>query len=329
MSESPELKAVYLLTGSDRPKIQRALRRLRARVGEDGVEHLSAADSSGADAAAACNALGLFGGEARLVVVDGVEAWKKTDVDDLVSYLADPAPGTVLALVAAELKADGPLAKACAKHGQVLTYSVQKRELQKWVAEQFKLAGARAEPDACAALLHLVGDDPQALATEVQKLATWADGEPIGDREVEQLVAATAETPTFTMTDAWAKRDRAEALEVSEAVFEREGKPPRDTAPRLLGALTGHLARLQRLKRLADQGVPVRDAASQLRMHPFYAKKVAAQAEGFSYEELHDATVRLAELDLALKGGSRLAPELELQRALIDLGREAGDSRPT
>ena len=40
-------------------------------------------------------------------------------------------------------------------------------------------------------------------------------------------------------------------------------------------------------------------------------------AEGFSADELGDAHVRLAELDLALKGGSGLAPDVELQRALI------------
>ena len=34
----------------------------------------------GEDAVAACNALGLFGGEARLVVVDGVESWKERGV---------------------------------------------------------------------------------------------------------------------------------------------------------------------------------------------------------------------------------------------------------
>ena len=37
-----ELKAAYLLTGSDRPKIERALHRLRDRFGEDSVERLSA-----------------------------------------------------------------------------------------------------------------------------------------------------------------------------------------------------------------------------------------------------------------------------------------------
>ena len=36
-------------------------------------------------------------------------------------------------------------------------------------------------------------------------------------------------------------------------------------------------------------------------------------------EELRNAVVRLAALDHALKGGSKLTPDLELQRALIDL----------
>ncbi len=40
----------YLLTGSDRPKIERALRRLRERFAEDGIERLSARDATGDDA---------------------------------------------------------------------------------------------------------------------------------------------------------------------------------------------------------------------------------------------------------------------------------------
>jgi hypothetical protein len=37
--------------------------------------------------------------------------------------------------------------------------------------------------------------------------------------------------------------------------------------------------------------------------------------------------VRLAELDGALKGESKLAPDLEVQRALIDLTSPAGRAR--
>src|SRR5438067_12785990 len=63
-----ELKPAYLLFGSDRPKITRALRRLRDRIGDDATEQLTAREATGDDAVAACNALGLFVGEGRLVV---------------------------------------------------------------------------------------------------------------------------------------------------------------------------------------------------------------------------------------------------------------------
>ena len=82
MSAEP-LLSVYLLTGSDQPKHLRALRRLRARFGPEAVEQLSAESTTGADAVAACNALGLFGGHegGRLVIVEGVERWRKADLE--------------------------------------------------------------------------------------------------------------------------------------------------------------------------------------------------------------------------------------------------------
>jgi DNA polymerase III subunit delta len=322
MAAATELKPVYLLTGTDRPKIGRALQRLRARVGDQAIEQLDAPPASGDDAVAACNALGFFSGEARLVIVAGVDKWKAADVKSVAAYLASPAPGTVLALVANDLKADSLLGKAVAKAGQVLAFAVPKRNLAGWVAEQFKAAGARAEPDACAALVQIVGDDLHQLAAEIDKLATWAGDEPIGEREVEALAAAVAETPTFALTDAWALRDTARTLEASETIFEREGKARRDVAPRLAAALGNHVGRVRQCQKLAAEGVRPRDAAGKLKMHPFYAEKVFGQAKNFSEEELRDALVRLSQLDLALKGKSRLTPDLELQRALVDLGRD-------
>ena len=112
-----ELRSAYLITGTDRPKLTRALRRLRDRVGHEATEHLSANEASGEDAAAACNALGLFTVERRLVVVEDVESWKTADVKAVDEYLKGPAPTTVLALVGPGVKRDSALAKAVAKAG--------------------------------------------------------------------------------------------------------------------------------------------------------------------------------------------------------------------
>ncbi|HSG13301.1 MAG TPA: hypothetical protein VLA22_05480, partial [Gaiellaceae bacterium] len=145
-----------------------------------------------------------------------------------------------------------------------------------------------------------------------------------GEREVEQLAAPMADLPIYELTAAWAARDAARALTVSETLFEREARQRRDVVARLAGALGGHLGRLRSIKRLAAAGVPPKEAAEKLKMHPFRTQKLYGEAEGFSTEELRDAAVRLAQLDGSLKGQSRLAPDLELQRALVDLARRPG-----
>jgi DNA polymerase-3 subunit delta len=324
-SVASELKAVYLLTGSDRPKIARAVRRLRDRFGDDSTEHLSAREVTAADVIASCNAMGLFGGgDGRLVIVDDVDKWKAPEVKELATYLAAPSPETVLALVAEEVKADAALAKAVAKAGQVLTYDVPKRKLPEWVAEQFARFGARADADACRALVEIVGDDLEALANEVDKLATWAGTEAVvTQRDVEQMAAGRAETAIFAVTDAWGRRDVGATLRSTEELMERSHRPRSGELMRIVSSMVGHVGRVRRCQKLAEEGVRPRDAAASLKMHPFVAEKAFGQAANFSAEELADAVVGLAALDAASKGGSKLPPDLELERTLVAITRRS------
>jgi DNA polymerase-3 subunit delta len=321
VASEPELKPVYLLTGTDRPKIALALQRLRGRIGEDATEQLHAAEAPGEAAVAACNALGLFGGETRLVVVDGVEGWKAADVKELESYLAAPAPTTVLALVGDGIKRDSALAKAVAKTGQVLAYDVTKKKLPEWVGEQLARLGASPDRDACRALVEAVGDDVGDLASEIQKLATWANGEQITRADVEELAVGRAETPIFAVTDAWGRRDVAATLRASESLLDRSHRARSAELIRLVASLVGHVGRVRKISRLTDEGARTSEIASRLKMHPFVAEKAAKQAGNFSPEELAQATVRLAELDAGAKGGSRLPPELQLERTLVEITR--------
>src|SRR5207342_554628 len=128
-------KVVYLITGGDRPKIEKALDRLRSHFAPEAIELTSALDVSGEEAVALCNAASLFG-DARLVVVRDVDGrketegrrkggWKAADAEAVAAYLVSPAPTTVLALVAEELKASSALWKTCAKAGEVLAYDIE------------------------------------------------------------------------------------------------------------------------------------------------------------------------------------------------------------
>jgi DNA polymerase-3 subunit delta len=312
-----ELKPVYLIAGGDRPKIQRALRRLRDRIGDDAMESLTAFDAGGDAAVAACNALGLFGGGRRLVIVTDVDRWKAADAKAVAAYLAAPAPGTVLALVGEATKKDSALAKACAKAGDVLIYDVPKRRLPEWVVKQFADRGVEVDSEAARVLVDLVGEDPDALAGEIDKIATWAGGQPVGAAEVEALAAGCAEVPGYELTDAWGRRDPAAALAACQLLLERSPDPPSRSVPALVGLLVGHVGRVRSVQALAESGLGGREIASRLKRHPFYVEKLVAQTRNYSVDELRDAVVRLAALDHAIKGGSRLAVDLELERALV------------
>jgi DNA polymerase-3 subunit delta len=320
-----ELEPCYLIVGGDRPKIQRALRRLRDRVGEEATELLSAHEASGEDAVAACNALGLFGGGRRLVIVSEVDRWKPADAKAIAAYLAAPAPNTVLALVGEEIRKDSALAKACAKAGDLLVYDLPKRRLPEWVAKQLVERGVTIEQEASRILVELVGDDADKLATEIDKIATWAGDEPVGVREVELLAAGCAQIPGYELTDAWGRRDLPGVLSACVRLVERSGEPISRTVPALIGLLVGHVGRVRAVQAMADAGLGPREAASRLKRHPFYVEKLFAQARNYGVDELGDAVVRLAELDHAVKGGSRLAVDLELERALIAITRAKPD----
>jgi DNA polymerase-3 subunit delta len=314
------LLPVYLLTGNDRPKIVRALRRLRGRFGDESVEQLSADSAGGPEAVAACNALGLFAGDGggRLVLVEGVERWKKADVDAVTAYLADPVPGAVLALIALETPRSDALAKAVAKVGKVLAYDAPKpRDLPGWARAQLEARGAEADHDAARALVEIVGDDLVSLATEADKIATWAAGRPVTRADVEALATPAREATAWAITDAWGERDLSALLAVAEAELGR--RDPFGISTRL----AAHVGLVRSVRLLAGEGVPAREIAKRLKVHEFRIRKALAHADRYSQDELDAAVVRLAALDAAIKGASRLSGEHELTRALVDLTRTA------
>ena len=315
-----ELKPAYLIAGSDRPKVDRTVARLRGRFDADAVEVLQAADTSGDDAVAACNVMGLFGEGTRLVVVEGVEVWKPPEAKAIAEYLKEPAPGTTLALVGGELKKDSPLAKAVAAKGELLLWDVVMKAVARWIADQFKLHKTKVEPEACRLLAELVGDNLYELAGEVDKISTWANGAEVTEADVEALVAPRADSPPWTLTDAWGARDVGGVLGAAERMLDRTPDPRSRTMPKLVGSLTNHVRRARLAHRLDEQGMSPHDAAPLLGLrHHFPAQKLFGQVRNFSADELDSALVRLAELDRALKGGSRLANELELERALVEI----------
>ena len=252
MSDRPALKPVYLISGSDRPKVDTAVHRLRARFVPESVEVVSALEASGADVVTLCNSGSLFG-DARLVArqrrrrpQEGGQPATDRRLEGRGRRGDRRLPrsagtDTVLALVGLEVKKDAALAKACAKAGDLLLVRrcrTKPRRLGRGAVPAGRgqgRAGCLCAPRSSTSARRI----STASRTRSTKIATWAQGEPVGVDEIELLVAPVADVPRSRSRMLGRSGTPAPCSIWPRRCFERSDKPRRDTAPRLTGSLNG------------------------------------------------------------------------------------------
>ena len=253
VAELPD-KPVYLLTGSDRPKIDTALARLRAplRAGGDRARecarHVGRRPRSPCATPEACSAMrgssssrASTGGATRTAASKG--AGRPRDIDVISAYLASPAPATVLALVGEDVGKTTALWKALREGGRrprVCRGEEGDSGLGRRAVSRSAVSKPSRRPVRCSS-----SSSAGKTCTRSRGRSTSSRPGPRASRSASARSSSCArplaEVPIFALTDAWAARDAARTLEASETILERESKPRRDTAARLAGALGRHL----------------------------------------------------------------------------------------
>lgn len=312
-------KPAYLIAGTDWPKIDAAAARLRGQFDEDSIEQITVGDEEAPDIVATCNALGLFGGE-RLVLVRGADELDSQQIDDIVAYLADPTPGTCLALFGGKgIREDGALATAVDQVGDVRIFDAPDDDhAVQWVVKRFAEGGITCPPAIAKRIVARAGIEIGDLALEVEKLAVHGRDRAPTEEEVDALVPEQLDVKPWNMTDAWGRRDAAAVIGYATADVE---KP--DDVQRVSAIFANHVRRVRQALLVLEAGGSDKDVQKQLGLKsPYQAKGLCRQARAFSEPELARAVVRMAELDEAIKGGSRLDPRLELELALVEISAE-------
>ena len=326
---APEpLKPAYVIWGEDRATIDRAVARLIARVEREGgmpPERLVAEETPGGDVVAACEALS-FGG-LRLVLVEGADAWKAADAAPLVSYLEAPNESSCLALTSA-----GPLTPAL--HAAIVALGGELRygpdpkakrgERMKWLVDHFRSEVARAGGSVSPALARAVvervmvdsadarkaGLTAMDLAREAEKLAAYADGEPVTAEMIAALVPAHPDAKVYELADAIGAADAPRTYDLLQDLATGDHPAP----PILMQVqLANRFRALAQAQDLGPGASP--DAVSAATgIKGFPARILAEQAQAMPPGAARQAVARLAALELDLR--------VSAQR---DFGRSPGD----
>ena len=329
MAESPEIAPAYLIAGTDVAKLDATLARLRARAeGEGGpgaLESYSPApgSSAGPDAGALLAAIPTLSLTAarRYLLADGVERWSAKQAAPVAEAIASLPPDLTVVLVAREQpprhRAPKGLAEAVEKAGgQVLSYAAPKaRDLPRWLTAEAARRGFALEADAARLLAARLGEGTARLATELDRLALWAEpGVEVTVADLESMVADTSEEVVWALSDAIVDRDAGSALAAAERLSD-EGA----SVTSLIYQAAKRLREANAALEMLEEGRPPREVESALPMHPYAAKQLVRRLRDRSPGEVRASTCAIADLEWWTRGGSeypeRVALTLAVRRA--------------
>ena len=259
--------------------------------------------------AAAVNSLTFALGR-RFIIVDTVERWKDKELDPLLAPLAAIPADTTVAFFAREdsrAKAPAKLHDAVRRAGGDVSAEVAVKpwELPKWVIARARELKLELEPDAARALIHHVGDRQQRLLRELEKLALGADpgaGARIDAVQLDALAAPSAEARAWSLADALVAGD-APAATSMYLMLRAQG----ERVPGLLYWMAQRVRIAHDVAQAIEAGEPPAQIKRRLRMPSRAADRLIADARRTGVEQLRDALERIADLELASRGGGSAA----------------------
>lgn len=323
-----EMKRAYLIHGTDEAKIDQTRSRLRARAeGEGGTASLEVFDpienrgSPDADGLVASIAsMSLMPGR-RYVLADHVEKWGKRQAERVCEAVAGAPPEVTVVLIARGKVPPGIAEAVTGVDGAVLSFEApSKAQLPGHLVRAAAARGFELSPDAAALLVSHLGDSLSRLENELDRLALWAgQGRRVELDDLEQMVADNSEVRGFALGDAVVEGDRRTALRTAGRLVAQGAGVTGMVYPTATAVRRAHLA-----LSLLEAGVPPNQVERRLKAPPFVARQVIEAARSSSLDQLRDAAVALADLELWTRGGAEYPDELALDLALIAATDDAG-----
>jgi DNA polymerase III subunit delta len=335
-AQSGTVRPVYLLLGEERWLRTRVVAALRERVTAGGIrgfneDEFIAGDASVGAVIAAARTLPMMA-KLRWVMVRDLERWEgkasKDDEDDaetdsadsaaldkIAQFASEPASSTVLVLSANKLNAKRRLVTLAKKQGFLVACEPLPRpELAAWLTQAAARRSGNLTHSAADLIAEVVGSDLATLDDVVERLTLFANGKPITEETVGELIPIVRPATVWELLDAIAVKNRGKVLTLLDRVYD-----PADRGLRLLGLLAWSARQILRFQAALGAGQSPGDAARAAGAPPFRARALQEQAQRFSKAALENWLVRLRDIDLALKGGSKRPGRAVLETALLDL----------
>jgi DNA polymerase III subunit delta len=327
----------YILSGEDDFSINRELDTIKKGIGDTEMLATNTNTLDGktvtADEFRAVCESAPFLSEKRLVIVHGlldrfgikaqsrgVKIPKKTENQPAVyeafgNCIFKLPPSTILVLIEEEIKDSNPLLKMISPKAKIKNFPLLKAsELRQWVTNHIVSEGSKISAPALNLLVRLIDSNLWVMSSELNKLATYAYGRQIEEKDVKSLVSYTQQSSVFNLVDAIMEFKANEAESILQQLMDKGA-----TATYLLAMLYRQIRLIVRVRDLKRQGVKEPEMRQRLGVASEYVvKKTLEQAARYSMPRIKQVYQQLLDTDIAIKTG-KYTEELALNILVAEL----------
>ena len=233
--------------------------------------------------------------ERRVVVVRDAQSLVADEVTQLMSWMAQPAPGIVLILAVVGAKSN-KLVKAAQEVHEV---NVGSRMADRVAFVKAKMDEYRVAIDHSTAqkVAEQVGDDVARVDALARTLQSIYGSAPLIFARVEPYLGDAGDVPVWDLTDALDAGDATKAIVVARRMLESR----RRAGLQIVSALQRHYLNMSALE--GSDARTKEDAAQLLGINAYPAGKALAMSERLGAARLATAVHWITDADLDLKGG--------------------------
>lgn len=250
----------------------------------------------------------------RVVRIRDFARLRENDEETLISYLNNPAPSTVMILVADDLDKRKKSTKALLDNCVVVEFPPLKdAEAKAWAKLRLKELKVTADESVLSEIIRLVGTDVQTLFNELDKLASAvANTGRITSAVVDELIGRSRELSNFELGDHLLANNRKRALETLHKLLDDGAEPVM-----LIGLIAGNYHRLALAKHLLAKGGR-EEVFRNISLPPFKRDAYISNLQRNDAAKIARGLQLTAAADLAIKT-SQATPRLQLELLVCEL----------
>ena len=313
--KSGQYKKVYLLYGEESFLKQSYKKKLKEAVAGDDTMNYNYFEGKGLDVNELISLSDTmpFFSDKRLIIIED-SGFFKTSSEALADYLPMIPDTTCILFVEDAVDKRNRLFKKVKELGHAAEMKRQdSAQLARWAGTILAQNGRKITGSTMNLFLERIGDDMENIRMELEKLISYTMGSDVVTTEdVEAVTTVQVTNKIFDMVNAIVTRKTRLAMDLYEDLLTLKEPPMR-----ILFLIARQFNQLLLVKEMTAKGTDRGTIASKLKIPPFVAGKVSAQAGAFTREQILSYVKGCVEAEEAVKTGKmndRMAVELLITR---------------